>query len=154
MEKRIVKNPSIVSKTWGKEIHIINNINNNYCGKILVLERDKYCSLHCHIYKHEYFYIDKGKVKLQLVEGYIYEDFDTKEKNIGLLDTNKIEEIILEEGNGFVVDRGLYHRFIGLENSEIIEISTFDRSDDNFRINPSYPDGELDLKKLDLIIKN
>ena len=53
-------------KGWGYEIWIHNS--SDYCGKILVLEKGKKCSLHHHIQKKETFYIQSGKLLMKIVE--------------------------------------------------------------------------------------
>ena len=53
-------------KGWGYEVWIHNS--EDYCGKILVLEKGKKCSLHHHIQKKETFYIQSGKLLMRVVD--------------------------------------------------------------------------------------
>ena len=48
------------TKGWGYEEWVVNN--DLYCGKKLVLFKNKKCSLHFHIKKDETFYIQKGVI--------------------------------------------------------------------------------------------
>jgi rfaE bifunctional protein kinase chain/domain len=90
-----------VPKLWGYEKWIVNN--DKYCCKQLVLKKGYQCSLHCHNVKDETFLISKGTVRLEVGD-------DVK---------------ILREGNFLRILPGTFHRFTGLEDSVIIEVSTF-----------------------------
>ena len=50
-----------VPKGWGYEKWIVNN--EEYCGKLLFLAKDKKCSWHFHKLKDEVFYVQSGKIK-------------------------------------------------------------------------------------------
>lgn len=100
-----------VPKKWGEEIWIVNNPDINYCGKILVLNKGFRCSFHHHKIKTETFYILEGTVYFEL------------EKNI----------FYLHEGDSVHIHTGQNHRFSGVEDSQILEISTFHREDDSYR---------------------
>jgi mannose-6-phosphate isomerase-like protein (cupin superfamily) len=107
---------TIAPKGWGKEVHIHND--ENYCGKLLELNKGCKCSLHYHINKIETFYILKGKVEITL-----FYDLDTR-------------VLVLKEGESIDIPRFLAHSFRGLENSTILEISTYDDPSDSVRIQP------------------
>ena len=98
-----------VPKEWGEEIWMANN--NLYCGKKLILKKGKRCSLHHHRNKDETFYIDSGKVLLE-VEG---------------------EKQILNPGTSVLIEPHTRHRFSGLKDSVIIEISTHHEDSDSYR---------------------
>ena len=100
-----------VKKIWGKEIWMANT--DLYCGKKLILNKGKRCSLHYHKNKDETFYIDKGKVLMQ-ING---------------------QEKIMRQGESVRIKSGEKHRFSGLENSVIIETSTHHEDSDSYRIN-------------------
>lgn len=102
-----------VEKVWGKEIYLADS--ELYCGKKLILEKGKRCSMHYHQDKDETFYVDSGKVLLEYNVG---EDF---------------EESILVEGDSKRIYPEQWHRFSGLEDSVIIEISTHHKDSDSFR---------------------
>lgn len=102
----------IVPKVWGEERWIVNR---EYCGKLLILKKDSFCSLHSHKNKDETFYINKGRVLLEL-------------------DGKKFEML---PGQAKLVKPGQLHRFTGIEDSEIIEFSTHHEESDSYRLEPS-----------------
>jgi mannose-6-phosphate isomerase-like protein (cupin superfamily) len=107
--KMDLENVKIVDKVWGKEIWMANT--DLYCGKKLILEKGKRVSLHHHKNKDETFYIDSGKVLMQLGD----------------------EEKILKPGDCVRISQNVWHRFTGLEPSVIIEISTHHEDSDSYR---------------------
>jgi len=102
-----------VDKVWGSEIWMVNN--EKYCGKILNLKKDFRCSIHTHKIKEETFYILDGKVLMEV--------------------NNQIWT--MKEGDVVNILPGMYHRFTGLEDSRIIEISTQHFEDDSYRLDKS-----------------
>lgn len=100
-----------VKKVWGKEIYMANT--NLYCGKKLILDKGKRCGLHYHTEKDETFYFDKGRVLIK-VDG----------KEGVMIPTQSIR-----------IRPGTLHRFSGLENSVIIEISNHHEDTDTYREN-------------------
>ena len=106
METQEVKH---VEKVWGKEVWMANT--NKYCGKKLILEKGKRVSLHKHKNKDETFYIDEGKVLMEVGS----------------------EKEILEKGDCVRIAPETLHRFSGLTDAVIIEISTHHEDDDSYR---------------------
>jgi len=106
----IAKEVKNVEKLWGKEVWMANE--EKYCGKRLYLTKGKRCSLHFHKNKDETFYIESGKVLME-IEG---------------------EVRILNPGDFVKIIPGVKHRFSGLEDSLIIEISTFHEDSDSYRV--------------------
>jgi len=106
-----------VPKGWGFEKWIVNCP--EYCGKILYFVQGKKCSWHYHKLKDEVFYIQSGKVLVR----YSRED-----------EIIKSDEIILEKGDSFHVDRGLRHQVFALQDSEVFEFSTQHFDEDSYRI--------------------
>lgn len=104
-----------VPKGWGSELWIHND--ELYCGKKLVLFKGKRCSLHYHLKKTETFYIQSGKVQMELK----YKD-------------GRKETVILEAGDNIHLPQGTVHRFTGLEDSEIFEFSTQHFDEDSIRL--------------------
>ncbi|RLF68213.1 MAG: cupin domain-containing protein [Thermoplasmata archaeon] len=117
--------PFPISKGWGKELWITNH--DKYCGKILCLNKDSKCSLHFHVKKHETFCVIKGKVEMIIVE-------DAKRY-----------KFIMKPYDSIEIPPGRVHQFIGLEDSEIMEISTTHRDDDSYRVEPG--DSQLQARK-------
>tara|TARA_Y100000310_G_scaffold177934_1_gene177912 strand:- start:2286 stop:2645 length:360 start_codon:yes stop_codon:yes gene_type:complete len=106
-----------VPKGWGWERWIVNN--EEYCGKLLFFYKDKKCSWHYHVLKDEVFYLQSGKMLVK------YSDED---------DIANAKELVLNSGDNFHVYRGLRHRMIALEDSELFEFSTQHFDSDSHRI--------------------
>jgi len=106
-----------VPKGWGFEKWIVNC--EEYCGKLLFFNAGKKCSWHYHVLKDEVFYLQSGKMRV------IFSEED---------DINNAQEIILEAGQNFHVYRGLRHRMIAIEDSELFEFSTQHFDSDSHRI--------------------
>jgi rfaE bifunctional protein kinase chain/domain len=98
-------------KKWGYEEWIVNLDGAGYCGKKLVLNKGYQCSIHHHKEKDEVFYINKGFV-LMIIDG---------------------KEHFMKPESRVRIEPGTKHRFIGLTNSEIIEISSFHQEEDSYR---------------------
>ena len=108
----------IVPKVWGREEWIVNS--DLYCGKKLILKKGYRCSIHHHKIKDETFYIQSGKVLMEF-------DEDASEKKIML------------PGDSVHITPNLWHRFTGLEDSEIFEFSTKHMEEDSYRKEKSGP---------------
>lgn len=115
----------IVPKVWGEEHWVVNS--DKYCGKKLVLKKGYRCSIHHHKIKDETFYIIKGRVLMELGE-------------------NCEEKKIMKPGDSIHIKPNLWHRFTGLEDSEIIEFSTKHMEEDSYRKTQS---GKVDMNSLD-----
>lgn len=102
-----------VDKIWGNELWLANN--ELYCGKILTIKKDYFSSIHYHKNKDETFYVLEGKIKLELFG-------ETK---------------ILEQGESIRLKPYTLHRFTGIKDSKIIEISTHHEDSDSHRIKDS-----------------
>jgi len=103
----------IKPKLWGHEEWIANT--DKYCGKRLILKKGYQCSLHYHKKKDETFYIDEGKVRME-ING---------------------KTLTMMEGDLCRVKPMQEHRFSGLENSIIYEFSTHHDERDSYRIENS-----------------
>ena len=111
--------PKRVEKEWGYEIWLANNEEENYCGKILYIYDGHSSSLHYHLEKHETFYVTKGVLELKLID-------TTK----GISYTHRVHT-----GHTFEIDRGKPHQLIPFDGDvEFIEISTFHKDSDSYRI--------------------
>lgn len=106
-----------VSKVWGHEKWIVNKP--EYCGKLLSINAGHYTSWHFHELKDEVFYLQSGKLKV------LYSDDS---------DIRLAKEVVLNPGNAFHVYRGLKHRIIALEDSELFEFSTQHFDSDSHRL--------------------
>jgi len=105
----MIHTPEEHEKVWGKEKWIVNH--GKYCGKILCLDEGYRCSYHHHKIKDETFHILKGNVHMK-IEG---------------------TDFYLSVGDTVHIKPGVKHSFTGLEDSEILEISTQHFEDDSYR---------------------
>ena len=108
-----------VPKGWGFEKWIVNC--SEYCGKLLYFVKGKQCSWHFHELKDEVFYVQSGMVEVK------YSDAD---------DILRSSSVVLGPGDSFHVYRGLRHRIIALQDSEVFEFSTQHFDSDSHRIIP------------------
>ena len=111
--------PEKIDKSWGYELIRVNNKEQDYCSKILFIEKGKATSMHYHLKKHETFYVTKGVLELKLID-------TTK----GISYTHRVHT-----GHTFEIDRGKPHQLIPFDGDvEFIEISTFHKDSDSYRI--------------------
>lgn len=99
-----------VPKIWGFEKWLENN--EKYCSKLLALKSGYQCSLHYHKIKDEMFLVTKGHVRMEVDDKVLH----------------------MREGNFIRIIPGTVHRFRGIEDSEILEISTHHMEEDSYRI--------------------
>jgi len=116
MNKRTIKlakkkHVKITATGWGNEIEIHNG--DGYCGRVLDILTGQKCSLHYHLNKKETFYVLSGRINIDL-------SFDLHS-----------ETITLEEGDSIDIPQFVMHRFVGLVNSQVLEISTEDLGEDD-----------------------
>lgn len=104
-------------KVWGEEHWIVNGA---YCGKKLFLRQGRQCSLHFHKNKDETFYVQSGRVRLELGPH---------------PDHIAVDE--LGPGDSVHILPYRIHRFYGVEDSEIFEFSTHHDEADSYRLEPS-----------------
>lgn len=102
-----------VTKLWGKETWLENN--EKYCCKILTLKKGFQCSLHRHAVKDEMFLVIDGHVRLEAGE----------------------RVLEMREGHFVRIQPGVLHRFRGIEDSTIIEVSTHHDDADSYRVEES-----------------
>lgn len=99
----------LIEKKWGCEFWVVNN--ELYCFKVLHLKKGYQCSLHCHKIKDETFIIKSGQVRMEV---------------------NGISNIMLSKQQ-VRIKPNEYHRFTGLTDAVIIEISTQHMDSDSYR---------------------
>lgn len=106
-----------VKKGWGYEQWICNN--DKYCGKFLIFDPNKKCSVHYHKIKDEVLYVDEGSITL------IYYWLDSENKN----------NIELKKGMSFHIQTNCVHQMIaGVNGAKIIEFSTHHENSDSIRL--------------------
>ena len=113
----------VVNKVWGREYWLENQ---EYCGKLLVLNGGYRCSIHYHKDKKETFFVISGFMLLEIGD--------------------KKEPIVLETGSYITINPYTKHRFTGLCGvTEFIEFSTTHSETDSYRDTQSekVPDEEF-----------
>lgn len=129
--------PKFVKKSWGWEywfsnVHelvkrvsedfsMINEIEINYCGKLLYVEYGEWSSnfkYHYHKIKDETFFV---------LEGCLHLDY--------IADDNSPRTLALKPFETFRVKPGMKHRFTSMMETgcKFIEVSTFHSDDDSYR---------------------
>jgi len=109
-------------KVWGKEFWIVNN--QDYCGKILVINKQHRCSIHYHKIKKETFLVVSGEILLEVLDP-------------AMMDSDE-QKFIFVPGMSITINPYVKHRFTGMaEVSEIIEFSTRHYEQDSYRITKS-----------------
>ena len=105
-----------VEKGWGHEL--IWATNDKYCGKLLKFNTGAKFSMHFHIQKDETWHILSGK--------FIVRCINTK--------TAEVSESILNPGETWHNNPLVPHQIICIEEGTIIEVSTPDSVEDNYRV--------------------
>ena len=112
-DNRHIEGVSLVPKIWGYEKWLENS--DKYCSKILSLNKGFQCSLHYHKMKDEMFLILKGHVRMEVGDTVSH----------------------MREGNFVRIAPETPHRFTGIDNSMILEVSTYHDEGDSYRIQES-----------------
>ena len=107
-----------VKKGWGHEL--IWATNDLYCGKLMKFNPGAKFSMHFHATKDESWYILSGRFKIRFIE------------------TNdaSMHEVVLKEGETWRNRPLQPHQVECLEEGTIIEVSTPDSVEDNYRVLP------------------
>lgn len=107
-----------VEKTWGyEEIFVTNDM---YCGKFLEFNRvgDK-TSMHYHAKKHETWRVLRGKFLVRAI----------------YVNTGEVHEHVLDAGQVWINEPLIPHQLEALEDDScILEVSTADSVEDNYRV--------------------
>ena len=134
-----------VPKGWGGETVIHDG--DGYCGKILYIMKDHFCSVHYHCIKDECFFCNSGSVLVEIIH---HDDkkwmavYDPKKKPesyakfwgkmISECKLTTVHEIKMVKGSVLHVPPLTIHRFRGLTDAELFEVSTHHDELDSFRI--------------------
>lgn len=113
-----MRQKGLVSKGWGCEN--IWATNDKYCGKFMHFETGKKFSMHFHSQKEETWYVLEGRFEVITI--------DTK--------TAKRSSKILEVGDTHHNPPLVPHQFVCMEKGTIIEVSSPDSVEDNYRVEP------------------
>lgn len=107
-----------VEKGWGHEL--IWATNDKYCGKLLKFNKDAKFSMHFHAEKDETWYVLDGKFLVKIIN----------------TDNAVQTEHLLLPGDTWRNKPLLPHQVICLEEGTLIEVSTPDSVEDNYRVLP------------------
>lgn len=107
-----------VEKGWGSEL--IWATNDKYCGKLLQFNKDAKFSMHFHATKDETWYVLSGKFEVKYI----------------MTQDASIRSTILEAGAVWRNEPLEPHQVICLEEGVLIEVSTPDSVEDNYRVMP------------------
>jgi mannose-6-phosphate isomerase-like protein (cupin superfamily) len=114
----------VVEKGWGSEV--IFATTDKYCGKLLNFNTGAKFSMHFHYEKDESWYVLTGKFIVKVI--------DTSNASQ--------HDILLEPGNTWHNKPLLPHQVICIEEGTIIEVSTPDSVEDNYRVLPGDSQNE------------
>lgn len=123
-----ITTPKIVTKAWGYEMWIHND--SDYCGKLLVFNKagNKF-SMHYHMKKKETWFVQSGSFLFKWID----------------VENGRIESSTMVNGDSVLIERGLPHQLIALEdNSTIFEVSTEHFDEDSYRIYKDSPNDLID----------
>lgn len=111
----------VVPKKWGKEEWIIND---EYCGKILTLNKDMFTSIHYHKDKKETMCLLIGSIR---IDWYPFHDYVKRNKLICSVTLTKFQSFTVYPMN--------VHKITGLHGlNQVIEISTHHEDADSYRL--------------------
>lgn len=129
-------------KKWGDEVWVANS--DKYCGKILNINKDGFCSYHYHKLKDEVLLVIKGRIQFF----YCYEQVpDTGDAHCH--DSLMFyESMVLVPGQAWHVPPFHAHQFLALEDSKIVEFSTQHFDSDSYRVATSLVDDHYYSKEL------
>lgn len=116
-----------VQKGWGYEDIWVTN--DKYCGKFMSFFDGAKFSMHFHKEKDETWYVLSGVFLVKWI--------DTK--------TAQIHEKVLKEGDTWHNPPLLPHQLLCVESGTIIEVSTPDSVEDNYRVMPGDSQERLDI---------
>jgi len=105
-----------VKKGWGHEL--IWATNDLYCGKLLKFNQGARFSMHFHAKKDETWYVLDGEFEVRWID-----TTDASERSK-----------ILKPGDTWHNPPLIPHRLICIESGTIIEVSTADSIEDNYRV--------------------
>ena len=116
VEKNTWNDTKTVKRKWGYEKWIENL--DDYCGKVLVLEKGKKCSMHFHMNKLETMFLQAGRVDIRFRDPRNAEDYVVE----------------LHPGDSVRIPRGQQHQIIAVEDSRLFEFSTKHEETDSYRV--------------------
>ena len=113
-----MKLKGMIDKGWGSENIWVSN--NKYCGKLLNFNTGSKFSMHFHREKEETWFIMSGKFEVEWID----------------CANAKVHKDPLGVGDVWHNEPLLPHRLICIEEGSIMEVSTADSIEDNYRVMP------------------
>jgi mannose-6-phosphate isomerase-like protein (cupin superfamily) len=110
------RHSGFVKKGWGQEL--IFSTNDLYCGKLLCFNKGAKFSMHFHAIKDETWHVLEGFFIVKIINT---KDASVSEKPLSVGDTLRIAPLVP-------------HQIICVEEGKIIEVSTPDSIEDNYRV--------------------
>jgi len=107
-----------VNKGWGNEL--IWATNDKYCGKIMKFKQNAKFSMHFHAEKDESWYVMSGEFLVKWI--------DPKDASV--------HEEFLQVGDTWHNPPLLPHQLICISEGSVMEVSTPDSVEDNYRVMP------------------
>jgi len=111
------QSPIRIAKPWGYELLYARTA--GYAGKILHITRGGRLSRQYHESKEETIYVFAGRMELEIGEG------------------GSMQRLVLGPGEGYHLAPGTIHRMIGLEDTDVLEVSS-PELDDVIRLQDDY----------------
>lgn len=102
-------------KVWGDTIELFNK--NNVSIHRIFAKKDHFCSKHKHDFKHNVFYVESGKLKIEHWQ-----------IDYGLVDTT-----IVSAGESCSIPPQHYHKFTALEDTIAYEIYYVELNDNDIK---------------------
>jgi mannose-6-phosphate isomerase-like protein (cupin superfamily) len=135
------KDRKFVSKVWGYEDWLCNSP--LYCGKTLFIKKSKRLSLHYHKLKTETFFVQSGKVIVNLYSDPKYDSIFTTWDSFhkftkGTALNHGIETLVLEAGDTLMIPVTTRHTVFAELDSYVFEFSTQHFDEDSIRILAGY----------------
>ena len=115
-----IQKPKIVEKEWGYEKWLFNDKELNICSKILFVKKGHKFSQHFHDQKVEQFFVQVGECILRI------HDMEANPP--------QTHQTVLKMGESFFINRLVAHQIEAIEDTTIIETSTFHRDSDSYRL--------------------
>ena len=109
----------VVNKSWGNEIRIVDNEDNNYSGKLLNINQNESTSTHFHSKKHKTFYVLTGSLSIEIIEP----------------ESAEVMRYTVDSEETFEIEQNVAHRLYAQDNGvTVIEISTHHDDEDVYRV--------------------
>jgi len=109
----------VVNKSWGNEIRIVDNEDNNYSGKLLNLNQNESTSIHFHSKKHKTLYVLSGTLNIEVIEP----------------ESAELMRYSVDSEETFEIEQNVAHRLLAKDGPvTVIEISTYHHDEDVYRV--------------------